>query len=284
MNPKYPIYIISKGRWKSRYTSKALEKMKTPYRIVVEPSEYDNYKEVINSNKILKLPSNFSELNMGGIPVRNWVWRHSIDEGHKRHWIIDDNIQDFYRLNYNKRLHVSSGTIFKCAEDFVDRYANVPMAGFNYNTFAIPVKRLPPFHLNTRVYSCILLSNDIEHRWRGRYNEDTDLSLRILKDGYCTILFNAFLCDKTETMRMTGGNTDKLYQQNDEQDGRKLMAESLVKQHPDVVRMVYRWDRWTHSVNYKQFKLNNKLIKKPGIDIKKGINNYGMKLIQLEDV
>ena len=70
MNPKYPIYIISKGRWKSRYTSKALEKMKTPYRIVVEPSEYDNYKEVIDSNKILKLPSNFSELNMGGIPVK----------------------------------------------------------------------------------------------------------------------------------------------------------------------------------------------------------------------
>lgn len=284
MNPKYPIYIISKGRWKSRYTSKALEKMKTPYRIVVEPSEYDNYKEVIDSKKILKLPSNFSELNLGGIPVRNWVWRHSINEGHKRHWIIDDNIQDFYRLNHNKRLHVASGTIFKCAEDFVDRYTNVPMAGFNYNTFAIPVKRLPPFHLNTRIYSCILLSNEIEHRWRGRYNEDTDLSLRILKDGYCTILFNAFLCDKTETMRMTGGNTDKLYQQNDEQDGRKLMTESLVKQHPDVVRMVYRWDRWTHSVNYKQFKLNNKLIKKPGINIKKGINNYGMKLIQLEEV
>tara|TARA_R100001440_G_C2522154_1_gene118989 strand:- start:2872 stop:3726 length:855 start_codon:yes stop_codon:yes gene_type:complete len=282
MNPKYPIYIISKGRWKSRYTSKALEKIKTPYRIVVEPSEYNNYKEVIDSKKILKLPSNFSELNLGGIPVRNWVWRHSINEGHKRHWIIDDNIQDFYRLNHNKRLHVASGTIFKCAEDFVDRYTNVPMAGFNYNTFAIPVKRLPPFHLNTRIYSCILLSNEIEHRWRGRYNEDTDLSLRILKDGYCTILFNAFLCDKTETMRMTGGNTDKLYQQNDEQDGRKLMTESLVKQHPDVVRMVYRWDRWTHSVNYKQFKLNNKLIKKPGINIKKGINNYGMKLIQLE--
>ena len=89
--------------------------------------------------------------------LRNWVWRHSINEGHKRHWIIDDNIQDFYRLNYNKRLHVSSGTIFKCAEDFVDRYTNVPMAGFNYNTFAIPVKRLPPFHLNTRVYSCIFI-------------------------------------------------------------------------------------------------------------------------------
>ena len=27
MNPKYPVYIISKGRWESRLTSKALEKM-----------------------------------------------------------------------------------------------------------------------------------------------------------------------------------------------------------------------------------------------------------------
>ena len=279
MNPKYPIYIISKGRWESRYTSKALEKIKTPYRIVVEPSEYDNYKEVIDSSKILKLPSNFSELGMGGIPVRNWVWEHSIKEGHKRHWIMDDNIQNFYRLNYNRRLHVASGTIFKCAEDFVDRYTNVSMAGFNYNTFAIPRKNLAPFYLNTRVYSCILLSNNLKHRWRGRYNEDTDLSLRVLKDGDCTILFNAFLCDKTETMRMIGGNTDKLYKD----DGRKKMAESLVNQHPDVVRMAWKWDRWTHYVDYKQFKLNNKLIKKPEINIKKGINNYGMKLIQLEE-
>ena len=33
MNPKYPVYIISKGRWERRLTSKALEKMDVPYRI-----------------------------------------------------------------------------------------------------------------------------------------------------------------------------------------------------------------------------------------------------------
>ena len=27
MNPEYPVYIISKGRWESRLTSKALEKL-----------------------------------------------------------------------------------------------------------------------------------------------------------------------------------------------------------------------------------------------------------------
>ena len=43
MNPKYPIYIISKGRAESRLTSKALERLKVPYRIVIEPQEYDEY-------------------------------------------------------------------------------------------------------------------------------------------------------------------------------------------------------------------------------------------------
>lgn len=67
MNPKYPVYIISKGRWESRLTSKALEKLKIPYHIVIEPQEYDQYSRVIDKNKILILP--FSNLGLGGIPV-----------------------------------------------------------------------------------------------------------------------------------------------------------------------------------------------------------------------
>ena len=53
MKSKYPIYIISKGRWKSRLTSKALEEMNMPYYIVVEPQEYEKYLKVIEEKKIL---------------------------------------------------------------------------------------------------------------------------------------------------------------------------------------------------------------------------------------
>ena len=53
MNPKYPIYVISKGRWDSRLTSKALERMKVPYHIVVEPQENKYYSDVIDKQKIL---------------------------------------------------------------------------------------------------------------------------------------------------------------------------------------------------------------------------------------
>lgn len=194
-DPRHPIYVISKGRWESRLTSKALESMRTPYRIVVEPQERDEYAAVIDPRKILVLP--FSNLGQGSIPARNWVWEHSVAEGHSRHWILDDNIMYFMRFHRNRRHVMRSGATFRAAEDFVDRYENVAMAGMQYAMFTpVKIKHADPFVMNTRIYSCILLDNRTPHRWRGRYNEDTDLSLRILKDGFCTILFYAFLAEK----------------------------------------------------------------------------------------
>lgn len=274
MKNKYPIYIISKGRWESRLTSKSLEEMNQPYRIVVEPKEYKLYANVIDKNKILVLPDNFSEQMQGGVPARNWVWEHSINEGHSRHWILDDNIEQFNRLNRNLQVKVITGAIFKAAEDFVDRYENVALAGFQYDYFAKAKTILPAFYLNTRIYSCILIKNDLPYRWRGKYNEDTDLSLRALKDGWCTVLFYAFIQQKAQTMTMKGGNTDTIYNTN---DNRLEFAESLSKLHPDVAKVTWKFNRWHHQVNYKPFK-KNKLVKKKNLIIKEGINEYGMML------
>jgi hypothetical protein len=271
MNPRHPIFIISKGRSESRLTVKAFEEMSVPYRVVVEPQEYDLYAQHIDSKNILKLP--FSNLGQGSIPARNWAWEHSVAEGHRRHWIIDDNIQHFYRLNNNSKVPVGDGTIFRCMEDFAERYENVALAGPHYYMFAPRKYKLPPLVVNTRVYSCILIKNDIPHRWRGKYNEDTDLSLRVLKDGYCTVLFMAFLAKKIRTMKMRGGNTDELYKD----DGRLRMAESLREQHPDVVQIKRRWGRWQHVVDYRPF-ASNEFIPRDGLVIPHSVNNYGMEI------
>lgn len=276
MNPSYPVYIISKGRWESRLTSKALERMGVPYHIVIEPQEYDQYAAAIDPKNILVLP--FSNLGQGSIPARNWVWEHSIEQGAARHWILDDNIRRFWRWHNNAKLQVESGSTFKAAEDFTDRYENVALSGMNYFMFAKNKYKDNPFRLNTRIYSCILIKNDIPYRWRGRYNEDTDLSLRALKDGWATILFMAFLAEKMPTMTMKGGNTETLYKLDNE-DGRLLMAQSLQQQHPDVTQIKRRWNRWQHVVDYRPFK-NNRLIKKQGIEIPQGVNNYGMVLVK----
>jgi hypothetical protein len=272
MNPRYPVFIISKGRWNNCLTARELTMMQVPFTLVVEPQEIDNYRLKWPLAHIVQTP--FSNLGLGSIPVRNLVWDMAVQQGTKRYWILDDNIEGFHRLHQNEKFKVSDGTIFRCCEDFVDRFSNVPMAGMNYYSLCKKTDPVPPFYLNTRIYSSILLETDRVDRWRGKYNEDTDLSLRFLKQGLCTILFNAFLCGKIATMRMAGGNTDSVYAAT---DNRREFAESLAKQHPDVAKVSFKFGRWHHQVNYSSFKTNKlAYIDNPPPAVS---NNYGMTLI-----
>jgi hypothetical protein len=285
MNPEYPIYIVSKGRWDTRLTSKALEKSNIPYYIIIEKQEYQDYANVIDPKKILILPTEYqdkydtcddlgSSKSKGPGPARNYAWEHSIALGAKWHWVMDDNIKVFNRLNRNKMVQVTSGAIFKASEDFVNRYENVAISGFNYDFFVQSKQQHPPYILNTRIYSCLLIRNDIPYRWRGRYNEDTDLSLRALKDKFCTIQFNTFLQEKAQTQTIKGGNTQEFYKK----EGTLPKSKMLEDLHPDVAKVVWKFNRWHHHVDYRPFK-KNRLIKKQGLVVPDVVNNYGMKLI-----
>lgn len=287
MNPDYPIYIVSKGRWESRLTSKALERINVPYRIIVEAHEREAYASVIDSEKVLVLPQSYLDeyetcdegedetKSKGPGAARNFAWEHSIGLGAKRHWVMDDNIASFNRLNRNLMCKVDSGTIFKAAENFVDRYTNVAIAGFNYDFFAKAKEQIPPYVLNTRIYSLLLIKNDLPFRWKSRYNEDTDLSLRVLKAGMCTVQFNAFLQEKATTQTVKGGNTDDFYLR----EGTLPKSQMLAELHPDVAKVVWRFKRWHHHVDYRAFK-KNKLQRVEDICIPNEVNNFGMKLVE----
>lgn len=262
--------MISKGRYINPITVRELKLMGVEFYLVIEPQEYELYKNV--AKNIVVTP--FSNLGLGSIPVRNFVWEHSVNNGYERHWVIDDNIEGFHRLNRNEKPKILSPVFFRCMEDFVDRYKNVAIAGPNYYSFCKSTDKVPAYYLNTRIYSCILIKNDIRFRWRGKFNEDTDLSIRVLKDGLCTVLFNAFLIGKITTMRMKGGNTEEVY---GDTNNRMEFAESLKNQHPDVVKVVWKFNRWHHQVDYRPFKKNRLIIRDDYI-IKEGINEYGLKL------
>lgn len=284
MNPKYPIYIVSKGRWESRTTSRALEHINVDYFIIVERSEYEQYAKFIDKKRILVLPQNYlddydtfwtddGDSRKGPGAARNFAWDHSIDLGHNYHWVMDDNLDGFYRLNRNYDWKVNSGTIFCCMEDFSERYTNVAISGPNYRAFTKASEPIPPFKANTRIYSCLLIKNNIPYRWRGRYNEDTDLCLRVLKDGLCTIQFNAFIQGKVTTQRMQGGNTKEFYKE----EGTKRKTQMLIDMHPDVARLVWKFNRWHHHVDYTPFE-KNKLKFSPNFVSKSKINEYNMVL------
>jgi hypothetical protein len=282
MNPRFPIYIVSKGRWDSRLTSKAFEAMGVPYLIVVEEQERARYEAVIDPAKVIVLEKKYQRaydaydfkegMGKGSGPARNFVWEHSIKAGAPWHWIVDDNIDSFWRLANNTKIEVTDGTIFKCMEDFVLRYKNVGMAGPTYYQFARRRFPEPPFVLNTRIYSCNLIRNDIGLRWRGRYNEDTDLSIRILKAGWCTVSFYAFLQQKAVTMTMKGGNTDELYAKGTLDKSRMIVA-----MHPSVCRLTMEYGRVHHYCDYAQFSYLKLVPAERGAELE-AVNNYGMSL------
>tara|TARA_R100001443_G_scaffold102651_1_gene110888 strand:- start:272 stop:1411 length:1140 start_codon:yes stop_codon:yes gene_type:complete len=277
LKPKYPIYIPTKGRFETRKTVKALQQMNVSFYVVIEPQEYNLYKSILPESQIVVLPYSKPNDHSQLVNTRNFIKNHSIEKGYSRHWQIDDNVKAFYRTTNNTRHKVKDGVIFRIVEDFVDRYTNIGMAGLNYMNYAIPDGR-PPYILNSRVYSISLVNNKLPYKWEGIFNDDTDICLRMLKDGFCTINFNAFSGDKDATMVTKGGNTP-IYTTG---DLRAEFVDSLIRKHPKLVKKVWRYDRYHHEVNYKPFEKN--LLER--VDnykelINKNINDYNLELINV---
>lgn len=263
--PKYPIYIVSKGRWKIRLTSDSLVEMKIKHYMIVEESQLAEYQTHTDPNfvELLVLPQKYLDeydtcddlgftKSKGPGAARNFAWEHAKEAGHKRHWVMDDNLRGFYRHDSFNRTPATTGAIFRAMEDHTDRYQNCPISGMNYRFIAVPDRNRPPLTTNTRIYSCLLIDCSLDLRWRGRYNEDTDLSLRVLKMGLCTIQYNAFTNDKVVTQGMKGGNTDEFYSK----EGTKPKSEMLERLHPDVASTKWINNRWHHYVDYSPFKSN----------------------------
>lgn len=255
--PRWPVYVPSKGRWDTCHTVRSLDAVGVPYCVVVEPQEADAYAAAVGRDKLLILPHR----DRGLVVTRNWIWDYARDVGVARFWTMDDNICGFYRLFDNIKIPVACGNFLTAMEQFAERYDNVPMLGMNYFMFASRKDVLPPFYLNTHVYSNMLIQTDARNPGGAPYRnegDDTDMCLRVLKDGLCTVLFNAFLIFKSTTMSVEGGMTPH-YQGN----GRWEMAEELRKKY------------------CSRFK-RNRLKRRPGAFIPKGSCEFGMHL-QIDD-
>jgi hypothetical protein len=253
--------------------------LNVPYTIFVEPQDVEAYSAVVSRENIHVLP----HANKGLTVTRNYIWDVAEQAGHEWFWTFDDNIACIYRYNRNHKIPCADGTPLAVIEEFVQRYTNIAIAGMHYEFF---VKRkeayVPPYYLNRRVYSNMLIRTRAVDRSGARlrnitfYNDDTDLCLRALKAGYCTVLVNAFLIDKQTTMTMRGGMTDYYLATQ----RRKEFVTELVAAHPDCTREIQRWRRHHHRVDYSQF--TQRLERVPGIRIPRRINNFGMILQERE--
>ena len=108
---KYPIYIVSKGRYKNPLTAISFENAGIDYFIAVEPQEADQYIEALGEHRVLVLP--FSNLGLGSYPARNFCWEHAKNSGYHKYWCFDDNIRGFCKWINGKKQYINDDELLQ---------------------------------------------------------------------------------------------------------------------------------------------------------------------------
>lgn len=257
---KFPVYIPTRGRPANQMTAGRLLAIGVEPILVVEDAEHDVYAAANPGCRVVVWPSRYfddyertPELDPHPTTgaAHNFAWDHAREEGFSHHWIMDDNIAHFWWRNGGKFKTNPRPEVYRWHEDLVQRYANLAgMALGLGNTFSAA-----PFTLNTRLYCATLYRNDLAGygiRWRRGLNDDTIVSLDILKSGYwCTAESHMLGIQKVGTSRaarLPGGMTD-FYADG----GFIRKAAEAIRCHPDCVKMVNRYGRVHHQLDYSQF-------------------------------
>ena len=235
----YPIYIPSKGRYNNCFTADLLLKEKINFRLVVQEKEYENYKENFPNINIVVIPQNkienYLKDNLWALPfTRTWIKKYSENNNEKSHWQLDDNISGIRQVNKGKSTKCSTSFAFKHLHNFYNAHKNIGIMGLRHSAFASFQPK--PYQVNQQVYSIVLVKNFNHIYWRNNTIEDTDYSLQILANNFCTVLFNIFCFQKPSTSTLKGGNTDSVYQG----DGRLICARKLQRDWPGIVKKITR--------------------------------------------
>lgn len=224
----YPIYIPSKGRATSITTAGLLQNANVPFKILVEPQDYDSYRQRFKEDELLAM-----DKNNGGIDyARNFVKAHSTALGAKYHWQFDDDIQSFkFRID-GKNRNTSPAHVINLVETVTNLYTNIGAAAPMYDTYAFAASS--PIRLNKMVASAMLFNNEGNQTFRPMIIDDIDMTMQYLDAGLCTLLFSTALVSLPTTPNDAGGMGAEARVGNT----MRIRCENLVKQWGDVFKVI----------------------------------------------
>jgi hypothetical protein len=164
------IYVTTKGRYDNCKTVDLIGNYKNLY-IIVEPQEYEQYKNKYNDFNILQLPEN----NKGLAYARNFIKIKSEEDNVKDYWVLDDDISYFYEREGTKLNRIDFETCLNNSKNFF-KENNIAVGALEYRQYAWSAnKRLIE---NTFCDSAVYIDNTLT---KGlRYNQD--LKLKVDRD------------------------------------------------------------------------------------------------------
>ena len=275
-NLKYPVTILSFGRYDTNYTHKLLTKLKIRHFIFVEDKEYHLYIDKIDYTycRLINCGSNPSELQLGSTPIRNYILNYFYEQGENRIWMLDDNIQNYQRMNNGMKLNNYDKNIFTSIEQFIEPLDNIGICSHNVGTTVKSDGQRSVIIENSKHYSSLLLKTDTEFRFKWKYNEDIGISIDYILSSKLNLCFNHMLFVKNVSGKDRGGNTDGIYQGGTYQgylnkynymyDKLKEMYElkilNLTKPFDTFIfrKDLNKGNKPHHNINYRYIKVDNR--------------------------
>lgn len=220
-NTTYPINVLSYGRYEKLKTCKYLVKSKINFYLWIEPCEYDLYIEHINrifNNEeqkyitVMKSEYDYHLYNNGGTPMRNNILNYWNEKKIKRAWLLDDNINVYYRIHNGCKNKIYSSLVFKSVENYIENIEEyVGICSHNIGALVRQGYPRPVITEDTKHYSSLLLLTDNKFRFKHKYNEDIFISIDYLNSGLLNFCFTNNVFDKNTSGKDKGGNTNTIY-------------------------------------------------------------------------
>lgn len=235
-----PVYIVSRHRSQVATTPKLLTEANIPYRIVVEPHDYDDYAKAYPTENLLQLPLD----NQGLAYARNFPIDHARENGWLYCWQFDDDIRSFeYRKN-KKRHKTNPRPLMSITEQITFRHSNVGASSISNAGYLFGHDDKPPIVFNSMVYQAQLLRTDTGIRFRHGTQDDADFSLQTMTEGWVTFVSKRYGQTSASTGTIKGGLTETIYQD----DGRLKTFQQLLRDWPGSYKIGYRNDGRPHLV------------------------------------
>lgn len=252
------VHIPSKGRSGTIRTGvRNLLRMNCNVHVWVEPQEFEEYCcrchdmfEESGFCKVHKLQWTNSPSSTGS---RNEILAWARRQGIKRIWMQDDNVVSHGRFNGLTKHRTWEPDFFTEIEQFAIDH-DIDIIGPERDGFVRAGCTTDALRMQHRQYSCFNMRTD--EYFRTRWNEDTDLALRVLLRGGRTCTLRTHTYQKSGRTRSTlhkghaGGNS-AIYD-----DTREEYAEEITKAYPRLAIKRWKWGRWHAVINWSRFELN----------------------------
>jgi hypothetical protein len=236
----WPIYIPSKGRPNSRLIAELADFAS----IVVEPQDLDAYLTANPAAKFLVLPSS----NQGIGYVRNYILATARERQHAWFWMIDDDVQGFYKNPGNFK--VTATQALETAEALISKVLNVGQAALEYQQFAWSAKRQWALNSYCDVVVAINVARtrSLKYRPEANLKEDRDFTLQVLASGRNTMRVQCVGFRAPANGSNAGGLSDAYHREPE-------AVERMTKLWPGVVtKQVKANGRVDCKIDWKVFK------------------------------